>query len=329
MEYAYTSFATPAPQRAAEFMAHYFGATQLKPSEFITRHGGENNNVTATGVRFTTNANASHDVYFVDDTDGAAALLRYFHETHRFDLQEHWDWFMDWHLCFNVDDMDLASHRLVADGVPIVTRSSSFYVEVPDGITVQFLSSGAGGEYVWTEAFNFCRTTGAASLASAPQDMALMPPPDPLPPMPEVRPGHHSFFSTTPTLGRDALLALGADLYNTSGVFASTHRYGDGTCALLEWLQLPDFQIHFVDQFRKYEGAGRSVADVEALLEAAHGDMAAYDAFMNNRVGFRVADVAAYRAALAAAALPYLDRGPGAVLVELPGGIILELFEGG
>ena len=32
-----------------------------------TRHGGENNNVTATGVRFTTNANASHDVYFVDD----------------------------------------------------------------------------------------------------------------------------------------------------------------------------------------------------------------------------------------------------------------------
>jgi hypothetical protein len=56
--------------------------------------------------------------------------------------------------------------------------------------------------------------------------------------------------------------------------------------------------------------------------------MAAYDAFMNNRVGFRVADVAAYRAALAAAALPYLDRGPGALLVELPGGIILELFEG-
>ena len=155
LEYKYTSFATPSPTEAAKFMSRYFGAAVLEPSQFITHHGS---NASVEGVRFTTHANVTHDVYFVDDKI-SSELLTYFHETHRFDLQEHWDWFMDWHLCFNVDDFDLAAHRLVADGVPIVTRSSSFYVEVPDGITVQFLSSGTGGHYYWTEAFNFCRTT--------------------------------------------------------------------------------------------------------------------------------------------------------------------------
>ena len=82
-----------------------------------------------------------------------------------------------------------------------MTRSSSFYVEIPDGITVQFLSSGVGGELVWTEAFNFCRKTGEESLRSAVQDMQLHELPTPLPPMPEIRPGHHSFFSSQPTAG--------------------------------------------------------------------------------------------------------------------------------
>lgn len=157
--------------------------------------------------------------------------------------------------------------------------------------------------------------------------MEVKPPPAPLPPIPEIRPGHHSFFSSLPEQGRDAVVALGADVYNTSGVFQTTHRYGDGTCALLEWLQLPGFQIHFVDQYRKYEGDGKSVSDVEALLEAAHGDMTRFDAFMHNRVGFQVGDLAPFPEALDAAGLEYLRRGPGALLVEVPGGIIFELFE--
>ena len=38
---------------------------------------------------------------------------------------------MDWHLCFRVDDVDAYAYRLLRDGVPLVSRSStSFYVEV-------------------------------------------------------------------------------------------------------------------------------------------------------------------------------------------------------
>jgi hypothetical protein len=317
LEYGFSSFATPAPEKAAAFFSTYFDATTLRRDQILTAYPAS---AEVHGSRFYYGAtNASHDVYFVKDGDGPASLMsyfsgvffispgprgqgafrpdRYYHETHRFDLEEHWDWYMDWHLCFNVDDTDTVAMRLVSDGVPIVTRAASFYVEIPDGITVQFL--GGGGEYVWTEAFNFCRTTGEASLKTAPQKMQIEQFPARLPPLPEIRPGHHSFFSSTPTRGRDALVALGAAIYNTSGIFESTHRYGDGTCALLEWLQLPEFQIHFVDQYRKYEGVGRSVADVERLLEAAHGDMGAYDAYMSNRVGFGVSSLDPFRAALA------------------------------
>ena len=65
---------------------------------------------------------------------------------------------MDWHFCFHVDNVDLIAYRLVRDKIPIVTRSTnSFYVEIPFGITFQFL--GSHMEFVWTEHFNFCRYT--------------------------------------------------------------------------------------------------------------------------------------------------------------------------
>ena len=54
----------------------------------------------------------------------------YLHQLHRFDIQETWDWYMDWHFAFSVSSLDSIVDRFIRDGIPFVTRSSSFYVEV-------------------------------------------------------------------------------------------------------------------------------------------------------------------------------------------------------
>ncbi len=77
-------------------------------------------------------------------------------------MQEEWDWYQDWHLCFEMwDDVDVLLYRLIRDGVPVVTRSTfSFYVEIPKGITFQII--GMKMDLVWTELFAFCRLTDGA-----------------------------------------------------------------------------------------------------------------------------------------------------------------------
>jgi hypothetical protein len=92
------------------------------------------------------------------------------------------------------------------------------------------------------------------------------------------------------------------------------HKFGDGECGQLKWVEfppagpLPAFQLHFVQQFHKFEG-NLSVARIEHFFERLRGlpagesgelgelgelggdgsaRLRVHDAYMDNRVGFLV-----------------------------------------
>ena len=342
LDYAFTSFATAAPVEAAAFCETYFGATVLAREQFIA-HTNASSRATVSGVRFPYDSGrAYHDVYFVNDPSkpvgalNTTAYMSQVHGAHRFDVQETWDWFQDWHLCLSSDNVDLVVARLLRDGKPIVTRSSySFYVELPHGITVQVL--GTKMRLAWSEPFNFCRYTSFPPPEMHAQPLQLAALPDPLPPVPELPPAHHSFFSTKPEAALNFTRRhLGAELYNMSGVWRESHRYSDGRCALLAWAQLPQYQLHFVKQDRKTSGPGGSgqVAvtppTIEKYLETLHGAMRAQDGFFDNRVGFFVGSLPPFQQSLEAAGEPYLLEREGSrnsLYLQLPGGIIVQLLE--
>jgi hypothetical protein len=369
MRYQYTSFATTAPEDAAAFCSKYFDAQPLTPDQFET-HRNVPAAARVSAVRFHYHKGGAalhHDVYFIADDSKPAgpmsvgAYEEYLENIHRFDVTETWDWFQDWHLCLAAPggDVDGVAARLLRDGVPFVTRSHySLYVQIPHGITFQVL--GDKMARAWTENFNFCRRTDGAFHAEAAlraQPMAL-PTPAPAPgalraapagaaaavaPL-ELPPSHHSYFSSAPDAAFNFTLAhTSGAAYNMSVVWQSSHEYSDGRCALLRWVQYESYQIHFVDQFSKYQGEGVpgavSVPDVEKYLGALHGNMSAVDAYMDFRVGWQVDDLAPYAASLAAAGSEFLAldasdaplpdgaavQAAASLRMQLPGGIIFEL----
>ena len=269
LHYKFTSFATPFPQEAAEFCVKYFGGHLISdPSEYLT-HRGASEEAVVRGIRFPYEKGARHhDIYFIRDPTKPTApgglnidtFAGNLHETHRFDLQETWDWYQDWHYAFWVEEsLDLVLYRLVQDGVPVVTRGNSFYVEIPGGMTFQFC--GTELKILWTEGFSFCRHTDGNALF---QPLKISAPPVSLPPIPELAPSHHSFASTNPTKASEFVRSFTSGTrFDTRQIWETSHRYSDGTCAYLEWVDfnktpgevMPEFQVHFVQQFRKYQGA--------------------------------------------------------------------------
>ena len=330
LKYAFTSFASAVPDEASAFCVKFLGAHPLNRSMFLAHRDASAANVT--GVRFMYGGGEkSHDLYFISDPTkpagalNATAFASHLHSVHRFDVQETWDWFMDWHLCLLVDDLDLILARLLRDGVPLVSRSSySFYVELPHGITLQLL--GSKMTLAWSETFNFCRFTSIPPT-TGPQPLALAPLPTEMPPLPELAPGHHSYFSTQPDAAQQAVLRfLGGAPYNMTTVWRDSHRYSDGRCALLAWVQLPEYQVHFVQQYRKAQGP-KSVAEVEAYLEQLHS-MKEQDSFFDNRIGFSVPSLAPFEDTLRRAAQPFLKTNSSmaaSLFLRLPGGVIVEL----
>ena len=338
LNYAFTSFATAAPDQAALFCNTYFGATILMPTQFIA-HTNTSRRALVSGVRFPYSG-TFHDVYFVNDPSKRSgqltptAFANQLHGVHRFDEQETWDWFMDWHLCLSAPNVDLVLARLLRDGKNIVTRSSySFYVEVPFGLTFQVL--GTSMKLAWSEPFNFCRFTSFPPPTMHAQPLQLKPLPSPLPALPELPPAHHSFFSTHPTEALNFTRRhLGAAVYNMSGVWRESHRYSDGRCALLAWAQLPHYQLHFVQQYRKTTGGegALTVDGFEQYVTKLHGELKDADAFFDNRVGFFVPSLTPFVDSLKAEGLPFLravEARRQAIFVQVPGGIIVELIEGG
>lgn len=331
MKYRFTSYATTAPLQAADFSAKYFGGEIIEDRSRWLTHTSLAPSAVAAAVRFHYNQRkAFHDVYFVSDATKpsgpmpVAAYANYLHDLHRFDLQETWDWYQDWHLCFQVDDVDLIVYRLLRDNVPFVSRSHySIYVEIPFGITFQFL--GKRMALAWTENFNFCRFTDGHAQKQ-PLQIAPLGKEQPLP---ELPPSHHSYFSNHPDAAFNFTLAHTSGVaFNMSGVWKSSHEYADGRCALLRWVQFPSFQIHFVDQYRKNQG-NLTVAQVEEYLEKLHGNMTREDAYFDNRVGFEVEDLAPFKTSLTAANVKYYSddgrNGGASMIMQLPGGILFQL----
>mmetsp|Transcript_19191 Transcript_19191/g.53515 ORF Transcript_19191/g.53515 Transcript_19191/m.53515 type:complete len:400 (-) Transcript_19191:1529-2728(-) len=340
MRYKFTSFATPFPVEAAEFCVKYFGAQLLTdPSDFLV-HKNLPPEATVTGLRFKYKDNPQYgsfqkelrftDVYFVNDPTKPSGNLSvtkynsYLHETHSFELQESWDWYQDWHLCFYTEDLDLVLYRLMLDNVPVVTRSSySFYVEVPTGITFQFI--GRKMSLIWTELFAFCRvTTGEAT----PQQLQIADMPAELPPLPELlAPSHHSFFSNQAVEAQKFLTDFtSGHSVDLAPLWKETHRYSDGRCAMLAWVEFQEFQVHFVEQYRKYQGKELTTKDVEEHLSSLHGNMERKDAFMDNHLGFVVDSIDPFVLRLQQQNQQYLLEG-SSLFIQLPGGIIFHIVE--
>jgi len=334
MQYRFTSFATSAPIQAAEFVEKYFGAVILPSQSFLT-HRDVSPNATVRGVRFYySNGSEFHDVYFISDKtkpSGSMSVERYedyLHGLHNFQVEETWDWYMDWHLCLQLADLDLIAYRLVRDGVPIVTRSSySFYVEIPFGITFQFLGSKL--DLVWSELFNFCRYTNGHGERQKNFKIGTIP--DQLPPIPELAPSHHSYFSNVPDEAFNFTLKhTSGKAFDMDGVWKESHRYSDGRCALLRWIQYPGYQVHFVDQFRKYEG-NMSTQEMENYMANLHGNMIRKDAYFDFRIGFSVQSLEPFEHSLDAAYggqnlyLRQNESGQQVLYMKIPAGWIFEL----
>ncbi len=93
-----------------------------------------------------------------------------------------------------------------------------------------------------------------------PQDLQLLPVPDPLPELPhELAPSHHSYYSSVSRAQLNYTIKyLGASSFNLTTLQNTSHRYSDGRCALLQWAQFADdriaqrgpsgFQLHFIEQ---------------------------------------------------------------------------------
>lgn len=334
MRYRFTSYATPAPIEAANFSVKYFGGQLVEDRTQWLTHQGLAPEAKAAAVRFHYNNGADfHDVYFVDDPTkpngrmSVADYTSYLHGLHRFDLQETWDWYQDWHLGFAVDDVDLIVHRLLRDNISFVSRSHySIYVEIPYGITFQFLGSKMA--LAWTEPFNFCRFTDGEAKYQPLQIKSL----GAVPALPELPPSHHSYFSNRPDVAYNFTLKYTSGVgYNMSEVWKQSHEYSDGRCALLRWVQYPPFgyHIHFVDQYRKHEG-NLTTKEVEQYLENLHGNMTSKDAFYDNRIGWEVDDLAPFQKALDEDGVRYYsDPSQGIIIIQIPGGILMELMQKG
>ena len=115
-------------------------------------------------------------------------------------------------------------------------------------------------------------------------------------------------------------------------MWKESHEYSDGRCALLRWVQFPSYQIHFVDQYRKYQG-NFTTAAMEQYLEKLHGNMSTPDAYFDNRIGFEVAegDLDDFKSSLRADQVSYYMGAGGpassSIVMQIPGGILIELME--
>merc|ERR1719461_2303742 len=198
---------------------------------------------------------------------------------------------------------------------------------------------------VWTEAFNFCRRTDGNFHSEEVLDKQPLPIPaivdaeEPKDQTYEWSPSHHSYFSSVPEPAFDFVLNFTSGYaFNMTDVWKLSHEYSDGRCALLRWIEFdaqdhPSFQVHFVDQYRKYQGAGeKDVKWVESYLEDLHEDSFSkkrLDSYMDFRIGFKVEDLSPIAKSLEASgskflfldgdSLPTDASNATSLLMEVPG----------
>merc|ERR1711988_1420766 len=125
--------------------------------------------------------------------------------------EDTWDMYLDWHLAFSVSDVTPIFARLYLDSIPVVSRSESFFVEIPgEGIMIQVLAA----------------TNDLVEEAELKKQAHL--------PIPSLVPSHHSYTTTIPIKQQEVLHS-----FTTSDIVQpswDSHLYSNGTCALLKWL---------------------------------------------------------------------------------------------
>ena len=338
MEYRYASFGVPDPAATASFLLRFVNATRITdaPSLWLRADVAPNSTLEALRLPYADGA-AYSDVYLELDatlppSGGVAQFADALEATHTM-AQDDWDWWLDTHLAFSVADLDGVAARLLRANVPFVNRGSVYFV-APGGVVVQVLGEPS---IYWTEPFLFCRRTADATTgAMRPYalnvtDVGALPAPAALP---EFAPSHMSFAATaakTSAFWAQRVLAF----FEVVPAW-DTHAWANGTCADIRWMEVASrWEIHFVEQFFKREGARVSVADHERALARAHaafadaGGASQFDAF---RTGFGVADAQPYIDALDAAGEPYrlttdAATGSRALLLLAPCGQLFELSE--
>uniref|UniRef100_A0A0G4IF84 Uncharacterized protein n=1 Tax=Chromera velia CCMP2878 TaxID=1169474 RepID=A0A0G4IF84_9ALVE len=389
VEYEYSSFPVSSPQESAAFCIKYLGAVPIGQQDLTFDPSDYSDFEALSAVRFAYSYNRKfHDLVFVrpssfpgggkkDYLDSLESFEKFRVRTHRFEFQETWDWWQDWHLAFlSSESLDPFLHRLLRDEVPFVTRSSSFYVQVPGGIVIQMLGAMT---YAWSYPFLFCRQTDEGVVPY--QNLSLVDAEtlrQPEPPLPEVRPSHYSVPSTKPSDALASLLSFGP-VSETLPDFAITHKYSNGTCAQLRWAQFQadqslvvaaggmglmeaeplveqrergwgtvmvggkvregyaqpkkkgGYQVHFVDQWKKFEGTGLTVKEVEDFVEHSHGEMKSTNGLFHWRLALSVPSLDHLLAAekrAETAQVPFFrveGEGRRRTIFPLPGVLLLEL----
>ena len=149
-------------------------------------------------------------------------------------------------------------------------------------------------------------------------------------PLPAFVPSHQSLVASDAA----GAAAWAASRLNLTRVDAHTgagesHAYAGGVCAEIEWLEVSrgGWELHFIEQFVKREGALKVKAFEDYLARLRGRSLGTFDAYMNFRAAFSVPSLAPFVAALDALGEPFLLRHNGArMLVQAPNGAIFELF---
>lgn len=135
MTYKFVSFAVAEPNISAQFFSRYTNSQQIQRHEFLTTYSAS---ATVAGVRLYFNNGTDYsDVYFVNEaakTSGNMTVKEFntvLEQTHSM-APDDWNWWQDWHICFQVSDLDAVATKLLKENVPFVNRGG-LYFQIPGG----------------------------------------------------------------------------------------------------------------------------------------------------------------------------------------------------
>lgn len=328
--FRYSSFTVPNPLRTANYMQRYTGGNEIPQRAAMHEFFGPS--VVSAGLRYHYADGAAYvDVYFwIDHASDDLTYVRNFANALQASFAvnpDDWNWWEDWHICFNTADIDAIALRLMKDRVPFSNAAHGIYVMLPGGVTVQFIGHPS---LYWGEHFYFCRQTTEQIFHASHYYMLNVTDIDSLPnrPLPTLIPVHHAFATVDPDANFEwarKVLAMREMVVNPIRDFANSN----GSCAYVRWLTIPDywFQMHFVQQKRKREGPLTIKHHEEHVIRQYRGTrQLASSALFGTRIGFSVKSFSSYVSEVNLSGQLHTLHEDHAVLMA-PSGQLFDIFQ--
>jgi len=329
VSFRFTSFSVPSPLQTAQYMKKYLGGVLLR-DENMPSLNALSPTADMAGLRYYYARGAAFlDILFWFDyaAGNASDALKFSSALERSFARspDDWNWWQDWHICFNTDDIDAVALRLMKDRIPFSNAAYGLYFMLPGGVTMQLIGRPT---LYWGEDFYFCRKTTEAGFHHSQYYTLNTTDIDSLPnrPYPVLIPVHHAFATAHP----DAAFAWTQQLLDMQEMTVHPiegFQYSDGQCAYVKWLTIPDywFQVHYVEQKFKRDG-GVNIRSHEAAVVRTLSSSTWPNAFSGTRLGFSVTSFEAFMRHLSPS-FTIVEESDKHLVVVAPFGYLFHVFE--